>query len=48
MIEARNHKVEDLVARFGYLLRLSTERDGWGPDEAEDLIQESLLLLLLR
>lgn len=48
MIEARNRKVEDLVARFGDLLRLSAERDGWGPEAAEDLIQESLLLLLLR
>lgn len=47
-IQARNHQVEDLVARFGDLLQRSAERDGWGPDEAEDLIQESLLRLLLR
>jgi hypothetical protein len=28
MIEARNHQVEDLMARFGDMLRLSAERDG--------------------
>ncbi len=48
MIEARNAEIVDLMARFGELLQASTERRGWGPEEAEDLIQDSLLLLLGR